>query len=135
MTDTPEDEPDTGYISKEEQELADEAAATEEPEGDIPTPAHPEPEEYPEPIIAPAAIDPTAVDTVIGGKKFGWQDEPNRPFSSPEVCVHIGVVSARAQIVAHDVGHEWICTCGQVFVVTINTGGKKTLTPKEDVVD
>lgn len=99
----------------------------------IPTPAHPTLEELPEEAIAPAAIDPTAVDTVIGGKKFGWQNEPIRPFADPEICVHIGVVSARAQLAVHDVGHEWICTCGEVHVVVINAGGKKTLVPKADL--
>lgn len=100
---------------------------------DVPQPTVPAPGDYPEIPVAPAAIDPIAVENVPVEKKFGWQDEPNRPIPTPQACAHIATVSARTQLVVHDVGHEWICTCGQVFVLTINTGGKKTLTPKEEV--
>lgn len=99
---------------------------------ETPEPAHPEPEDYPQPPVAPAAIDPTAVDTVIGGKKYGWQNEPVRLIAESMACVHLGRVAASLQLVAHEIGHEWICACGAVFVVKLNAGGKKVLTLKEE---
>lgn len=85
---------------------------------------------------APAAIDPTAVGTVEtseGRKKVGWQQAPIRPELTVEPCFHTGIVQARKQVPAYEVGHEWICICGVIFVVHVNRGGKKTLIEKESI--
>jgi hypothetical protein len=85
---------------------------------------------------APAAIDATAVDTVDteeGDKKVGWQVAPVRPELLEEPCFHTAIVQARKQVPAFDVGHEWVCHCGTIFVVHINRGGKKTLVEKSSL--
>ncbi len=94
------------------------------------TPRQPDPEEIPEKPDAPAAIDPTAVITTVTGKKYGWQNEPVRIIPNPQACAHVGTIAARAELIVHDIGHEWVCACGQIFEVVINTGGKKTLKEK-----
>lgn len=88
------------------------------------------------PLEAPAAVDATAVDTVAtseGDKKYGWQNEPVKPELLKEPCFHTGIVQARKQVPAFDVGHEWVCICGTIFVVHVNKGGKKTLVEKESL--
>jgi hypothetical protein len=101
-------------------------APTELDEPQIPTP-----EEEPNVPDAPAATDPTAVETTASGKKFGWQQAPVRKTAPVEDCFHMGLVQARRQIANQDVGHEWVCTCGTEFEVTMNSSGKKILKPKE----
>lgn len=94
-------------------------------------PRQPDPSEFPDKPDAPAAIDPTAVVTTGSGKKYGWQNEPVRSIPNPQACAHIGTVAARAELIAHDFGHEWVCDCGKTFVVVLNSGAKKTLKEKE----
>ena len=112
----------------------------EHPQGDtVPAteeggPREPTPEETPSILTAPAAIDATAVETVVtpeGEKKYGWQQAPARPELLAEPCFHTGIVQARKQVPAFEVGHEWVCICGTTFVVHVNRGGKKTLVEKE----
>lgn len=45
----------------------------------------------------------------------------------------MGRMAAVLQTSQYALGTEWICTCGQVFVVAINMGGKRTLLKPEDV--
>lgn len=62
--------------------------------------------------------------------KSGWQQPP----VAEEVrrsCRHLGTVIAALSISAHPEGHEWICTCGQVFIVVSNAGKDKRLVKKE----
>lgn len=87
-------------------------------------------EEPPAPPAAPAAVDPTAVETTESGLKFGWQQEASRPEKDTAPCMHTGVFQARQQVAAHEVGHEWACPCGVLFEVVINAGDKKTLKEK-----
>lgn len=129
-----------------EEMLAEEEAANSDPDadilGDTDTPAYgsepgedpgddspqlPTPEE--EPVIpeAPAAVDPTAVETTASGKKFGWQQAPVRDTAPHEPCAHMGIVQARKQVPNQDPGHTWVCTCGTEFVVAINSSQKKIL--------
>ena len=82
------------------------------------TPRMPVPEEWPEEEPSP-----------------GWQQPPIPIEEQPYPCTHIGRVFASLGLARHHVGHEWICECGQVFVVIINKGDKKILKKKEDVVD
>ena len=83
----------------------------------------------PTPPEAPASVGADAVSSV-GEVKYGWQDAPIPSDEPMAMCYHIGTVSAKAQLKHHPVGHEWVCTCGTVFVVKINSGGKKTLAEK-----
>jgi hypothetical protein len=92
-------------------------------------------EELPTQPQAPgSAVGGDAV-TTVGDVKFGWQDPPIEKEKPPAMCYHIGTVAAKSQLKEHAIGHEWVCTCGTVFVVTINAGGKKTLVEKTEVVD
>ena len=105
---------------------------------DFDPPQEPTPEELAavEVQAAPAAIDATAVETVMtveGEKKYGWQQEPIKPELVAEPCFHTGIVQARKQVPAYEIGHEWICTCGTIFVVHVNRGGKKTLIEKDSI--
>lgn len=91
-----------------------------------------------EPLEAPEAVDPTAVDTVStpeGDKKYGWQDPAPLDFTPKDPCVHMGIVQAKKQLPNHQVGHEWVCACGTIFVVGFNSGGKKTLIEKDKAVE
>jgi len=47
----------------------------------------------------------------------GWQQ--------PAQCSHLGLLFAAFSINLHAEGHEWICTCGQRFVVVSNGGDSK----------
>lgn len=49
-----------------------------------------------------------------GGRTPGWQ-QPARPRTA--ACMHIGAIFAALAAPAHDAGHEWLCTCGKVYVV------------------
>lgn len=42
----------------------------------------------------------------------GWQQPPKQP-----TCSHIGALFAALGAQWHEVGHEWLCTCGKRFVV------------------
>lgn len=113
------DDNNSGGVGEPRQPTAEELAAAEQP-------------------TAPAAIDGTAVDTVTtieGEKKVGWQQEPAKPELLKEPCFHTAIVQARKQVPAFEVGHEWVCICGTIFVVHINRGGKKTLVEKEALVE
>lgn len=90
-------------------------------------PQIPTPEEEPNVPNAPAAVEATAVETTPSGKKFGWQQAPVRDARPAEPCSHMGIVQARKQIANQDIGHEWVCTCGTEFVVSLNSSGKKIL--------
>lgn len=96
-------------------------------------PQVPTEDETPVVPIAPAAVDATAVGTTETGLKYGWQDAPIVEPVEEEICYHMGIVQARKQIPQHELGHEWACTCGQVFKVILNTGGKKVLTEVESI--
>lgn len=63
----------------------------------------------------------------------GWQSDPLPVTEWSAPCVHMGQLRAALQVVRYPLGAEWICTCGQVFVVAINAGGKRTLQQKADV--
>lgn len=98
-------------------------------------PSLPTPEEIESqiPLDAPEAVDPAAVETVStpeGDKKYGWQEPADKDFTPKDPCVHMGIVQARKQIVNHELGHEWVCTCGTIFELTLNKGGKATLSEK-----
>lgn len=105
---------------------------------DFDPPQEPTPEELAavEVPTAPAAIDATAVETVMtveGEKKYGWQQKPIKPELVAEPCFHTGIVQARKHVPAYEIGHEWICTCGTIFVVHVNRGGKKTLIERDSI--
>ena len=115
---------------------------------DEPTSGRPQPPTLPDavrperptpPPFDPAAIGPDAIQTVAG-RKFGWQ-QPRNPAPVPEdpdTCAHTALVGARAMLKAdpdsYSVGDEWLCTCGQVFVVTIGDAGNKILKEKDEEV-
>ena len=126
--------------SKTEDELLEEMIAAEEkndPDADIlGDPGAPmygsgpgeDPDDEPlAPPVAPAAVDPSVVETTASGKKFGWQQAPTRNVAPVEACFHMGLVQARKQIANQEIGHEWVCTCGTEFKVSLNTSGKKIL--------
>lgn len=58
----------------------------------------------------------------------GWQ-QPPVPVRVSRKCPHLGAAFANLVAGMHDEGHEWICPCGQVFVVVSNGGRNKTLVP------
>lgn len=74
-----------------------------------------------------AAVPPAAVGTTF---KYGWQQPAVRALLDPEPCFHMGIVQARKQIVEHELGHEWVCSCGDVFEVVLNLADKKVLLEK-----
>jgi hypothetical protein len=82
---------------------------------------------------APASDFPAAVETTASGLKFGWQQPPVSVSPALDICVHMGIVQARKQLPNHAVGHQWVCTCGKLFVVILNAGGKKTFQEVENV--
>lgn len=85
----------------------------------------------PTPPVDPKAVSRDAVKTV-GDKKYGWQ-QPAQPIGmKSDLCAHIGLVHARLTIDMHEVGDEWVCQCGQVFVVSIGEGGNKIFTKKSE---
>lgn len=47
----------------------------------------------------------------------GWKQKPT--------CIHLGLMGAILSMGGHDVGHEWVCDCGKVFVVVKTDSGKK----------
>jgi hypothetical protein len=67
--------------------------------------------------------------------KSGWQQPPISFESLPRRCTHIGRVFAAMSIHRYEVGTEWICPCGQVFKVAINSGGKNYLQMQEEIVE
>lgn len=61
-------------------------------------------------------------------KKPGWQSPALPPRKlTPMECPHIGAVFAAFTISSHAEGHEWVCPCGQVFMVVSNAGKDKRL--------
>ncbi|MDF1603362.1 hypothetical protein [Nocardioides sp. YIM 152315] len=63
------------------------------------------------------------------GRKFGWQQQPRPILQQPPKCPHIGLLFASVGVALHDPGHEWVCGCGQVFVVVSDGGQNKRLVP------
>ncbi len=57
--------------------------------------------------------------------KPGWQ-QPAVPLTPPK-CPHLGLVVAAFTIGQHSEGHEWVCVCGQRFMVVSNAGKDKRL--------
>lgn len=100
-------------------------------------PAHvdpPQPGHIPKPpVVDPDATDPTAVKTTADGRKVGWQ-QPAQPKSDNDAkyCAHIGKAIARMSIRQHEIGDEWVCTCGQTFEVVWGAGGNKILMKKAE---
>jgi hypothetical protein len=64
----------------------------------------------------------------------GWQCPPIPVEKLDIPCLHIGRIRAAQQVYMYELGAEWACVCGQLFVVAINNGDKKTLLKKEDVL-
>lgn len=57
----------------------------------------------------------------------GWRQPPvPRPRPRPK-CPHIGLIGAALTISQHLEGHEWVCSCGQVFRVVSDGGRNKRL--------
>jgi hypothetical protein len=48
----------------------------------------------------------------------GWQQPPT--------CLHLGLLGAAFSLGVHPVGHVWVCSCGQRWVVAMG-GGRKSL--------
>lgn len=42
----------------------------------------------------------------------------------------MGLLGAVFTIGTHDIGHEWVCDCGKVFVVARGSEGRKTMEPR-----
>lgn len=59
----------------------------------------------------------------------GWQQPPTPPVRSAPRCPHLGLLFANLSAYRHTEGHEWVCGCGQVFVVVSNGGRDKRLVP------
>lgn len=57
----------------------------------------------------------------------GWQQPPVPRQPVVPKCIHLGVFGASFTLHQHAEGHEWICPCGQVFVVVSNGGKDKRL--------
>ena len=98
--------------------------------GDFDPPQPPNHGDHQPPPNAPMAVDPTAVGTTDSGLKVGWQHAAVREPKVPGPCSHMGLVQARIQVPEHDLGHEWVCPCGTVFEVAMNSGDKKVLKEK-----
>ena len=60
----------------------------------------------------------------------GWQQPPVQIKPSPKTCPHLGLIGAQFGIIKHPEGHEWVCTCGKVFVVVSNGGKGRRLVAK-----
>jgi len=60
-------------------------------------------------------------------KSPGWQQPPT------STCLHLGAAFAALSISRHAEGHEWVCTCGQQFVVVSNGDEGKRLVPRNRV--
>lgn len=85
------------------------------------------------PAMPATPVDPAVVETTPAGLKFGWQQPPVKAPKTPEACLHMAQVQARKQLAYQEVGHEWVCTCGTIFEVVVNAGGKKTLKERKVV--
>jgi hypothetical protein len=57
-------------------------------------------------------------------RKPGWQQPAVTPVRRRPECLHFGLLFASFTLSVHPVGHQWVCTCGQVFVVTSGREGK-----------
>lgn len=55
----------------------------------------------------------------------GWQQPPVRPPARKPQCLHLSLLGAVFSISLHPVGHEYVCTCGKVWVVTSGDDGKR----------
>lgn len=60
----------------------------------------------------------------------GWQQPANPPRRRAYQCPHLGAVFAALSAPMHNEGHEWVCGCGQVFVVVSSSGENKQLVKK-----
>lgn len=68
----------------------------------------------------------------MGEEKSGWQQKPIVPEPSLNQCPHLGVFFASLSLRRHPEGHEYLCSCGQIFVVVSNGGEDKKLVPREE---
>lgn len=55
---------------------------------------------------------------------YGWQQPPLTPKFK---CPHWGLLVAAVTMGMHSEGHEWVCSCGVVFVVVSNAGHDKRM--------
>lgn len=61
---------------------------------------------------------------------YGWQ-QPGAPIKfklpslAPRQCPHILVGMAQTQAYRHELGHSWLCSCGQEFIVSMVRGNKR----------
>lgn len=53
-------------------------------------------------------------------KTPGWQQPatPATPHKPTSPCPHLGLIGAAFTMAQHEVGHVWVCACGDEFVVT-----------------
>lgn len=86
--------------------------------------------------------DITPVDTLPAEPQLpaskpapGWQTKPLPDEQIKLPCPHFGQVRASLQAHKYPLGAEWVCGCGQIFVVAYTAGDKRTLRLKERVVD
>lgn len=63
----------------------------------------------------------------------GWQSPPLEVAQPVIPCPHLGRLRAATEVHRYPRGTEWVCGCGQIFVVAINKGDKRTLIKKEDL--
>lgn len=96
------------------------------------------PQNPPKPVAPP--VDPNAagadaVRTSPTGLKVGWQQPPKPPedVNDPKSCVHMAKEVARKDIHNREIGDKWVCSCGQVFIVTIGEGGNKIMAEDPDM--
>jgi len=97
---------------------------------DLPDAANPGPPED----ITPVDTLPAAAQQPEQKPTPGWQSPPISFDKLDIPCPHIGRIRAVQQVYMYELGTEWACTCGQLFVVAVNRGDKKTLRKKEDVL-
>lgn len=63
----------------------------------------------------------------------GWQQPPLPIEARRDECTHMGRSMAMLRVPFYAEGAQWVCICGQIFVVAKTKGGKKTLRKQEDV--
>lgn len=83
----------------------------------------------------PRAIREEEMQTVESKPTPGWQSSPLPVVEAKVPCPHIGRFAAALQADLYPLGAEWACVCGQIFVVAVNKGDKRTLRKKEDVAE
>ena len=64
--------------------------------------------------------------THVSTRHYGWQQAalPLAKKVHRMVCHHFGTLIASNQMDRHPVGHQWVCSCGQGFVVAMRHGKK-----------